>query len=351
MSEGNPVHVAVGLLMQSDQQVLLTSRPVDKPWAYWWELPGGKIEAGESPQQALARELQEELNILIDPAHSSHWRTTHYHYPSGTVKLEFFLVRQWSGRLTPLEGQQLAWVTPTKLADIGPILPATLPILRWLRLPATYLISSAFELGTESWLNRLAGTLQAQPGMVQFREPQWQQAARSCVQTKTALQDCWTRTLALCRRHAVPCLINSVHPQAWWTKADGVHLRSRDAHALSALPSRPYAVQAHFGLSAHHLLGVSTHHQQELQLAARLQADFAVLGPVLPTASHPGEPTLGWTQFEQLCQQVELPVYALGGQSPDHLATARTHQAHGIAGISRLLLSSTQGSHDHSRTP
>lgn len=351
MSEGSPVHVAVGLLIRPDQHVLLASRPEDKPWAYWWELPGGKIEAGESPQQALARELQEELNILIDPAHSTHWRTTHHHYPSGTVKLEFFLVRQWSGRLTPLEGQQLAWITPKKLADIGPILPATLPVLRWLQLPATYLISSAFELGPEQWLNNLENTLHARPGMVQFREPQWQQAARSCEQTKKALQNCWIRTLDLCQRHEVPCLVNSIHPQSWWAEADGVHLRSQDAQALSALPSHLYAVQAHFGLSAHHLVGVSTHHIQELQLAAHLQADFAVLGHVLPTASHPGEPALGWAHFEQLCQQVELPVYALGGQTPAHLTTARAHQAHGIAGISRLLFSSTQGSHDHSRTP
>src|SRR5690625_7773604 len=70
MSEGNPVHVAVGLLMQSDQQVLLNSRPVDKPWAYWWELPGGTNEAGESPPRAVAHDLQEELKIVMAAAHS-----------------------------------------------------------------------------------------------------------------------------------------------------------------------------------------------------------------------------------------------------------------------------------------
>lgn len=337
MSDAAPVHVAVGLLWQTERRLLLASRPTDKPWAHWWELPGGKIEPGETALQALTRELQEELNITLDPGHSQHWRTTHYHYPSGTVKLEFFQIHRWRGTLTPLEGQQIAWVNPDNLADIGPILPATLPVLRWLDLPPVYLLSSALRLGPELWLEQLAATLQRQPMLVQFREPHWQQQATTNPQAEKALHDCFQRTLSLCQEHGVRCLINSVHPSSWWARADGVHLRTQDAQALHALPSRLYAVHGHFGLNARHLVGVSAHNAQELQLAKHLQADFAVLGHVLPTASHPDEPALGWQRFQEDCAQVELPVYAIGGQSRATLATARQHQAHGIAGISKIL--------------
>lgn len=339
MSDAAPVHVAVGLLWQTDRRLLLASRPPDKPWAHWWELPGGKIEPGENALQALTRELEEELNITPDPGHTRHWRTTHYHYPSGTVKLEFFQIYRWTGTLTPLEGQQMAWVNPDDLADIGPILPATLPILRWLDLPPVYLLSNALTLGTEAWLEQLAATLSAQPMMVQFREPRWQQQAAADPEAKEALYDCYQRTLSLCRSQGVRCLVNSVHPASWWARADGVHLRSRDAQALHFLPSRLYTVHSHFGLNARQLVGVSAHNADELQLAKQLQADFAVLGHVLPTASHPGVPALGWQRFQEQCAQVELPVYAIGGQSPATLHTARQHQGHGIAGISRLLVS------------
>lgn len=343
MSKQGAVHVAVGILVQPDQRLLLASRPADKPWSHWWELPGGKIEPGESAQQALTRELQEELNIIIDLKHTSHWRTTHYHYPSGTVKLEFFLVHQWSGTLRPLEGQQIAWVRPDNLADIGPILPATLPILRWLNLPNRYLLSNAMKLGPAQWLQRLEATLSFHPYLVQFREPQWQQQAQTDKQADNALYDCYQETLALCRHYQAPCLVNSIHPQSWWLQADGVHLRSQDAQDLSTLPNRLYTVQSHFGLSTQHLVGVSTHTAQELRIAAHLQADFAVLGHVLDTESHPNEPALGWPQFKILCEQVELPIYAIGGQSNATLTTALQHAAHGIAGITKLLAPLNQG--------
>lgn len=334
-----PTQVAVGILRQPDGQLLLTSRPADKPWPYWWELPGGKIEPGETPLAAVARELQEELGIDIDPQHSQHWVTTTYHYPKGPVQLSFFIITRWSGSPLGLEGQTLAWVQPQQLGAIGPILPATLPILRWLRLPPRYLISSAYAAGTQ-WLPRLGQMLaQGQPLMVQFREPEWQQQAQQDPQAAQALLACFQATLALCRRHQAPCLVNSAHPQSWWAQADGVHLRSHEARYLDDAPvtGSLHALHAHFGLPSPHLFGISAHDEAELQRAARLQADFAVLGHVLPTPSHPGSPHLGWDRFAELSQQITLPVYAIGGQHEGLLATAQSHGAHGIAGMRQLL--------------
>ncbi|HLS16927.1 MAG TPA: Nudix family hydrolase [Paenalcaligenes sp.] len=332
-----PVRVAVGILQREDGQILLASRPTDKPWPHWWELPGGKIEPTETPLAAVERELYEELGIRIEPQRATHWHTLTHHYPRGTVILELFIITGWAYTPQPLEGQILAWTHPDQLGSLGPILPASLPILRWLQLPQHYLISSAQD-DPQQWLQRLEHTLQtAIPHMVQFREPDWQQRAHQDAQTAQELQRCFERTLALCAQYEVPCLVNSVHPQSWWHAAQGVHLRGHDAQQLQSLPDRLYTVQAHFGLPANHLIGVSAHNLAELQRAARLHADFAVLGHVLPTPSHPDHPPIGWANFAALTQAVALPVYALGGQHPDSLPTAIEHGAQGIAGIRQLL--------------
>ena len=107
-----------------------------------------------------------------------------------------------------------------------------------------------------------------------------------------------------------------------FSDAAGLHLPWREAQRLS---ERPVAANA--------WLGVSCHSAEQLRQAERLGADYAVLGPVLPTASHPGEPTLGWEAFEQLVAAARLPVYALGGMQPGHIAKARALGGQGIAGI------------------
>lgn len=338
MSNTAAVRVAVGILRHDDGRILLASRPADKPWPYWWELPGGKIEPQEAPMDAVARELREELGIAIDPQHTHHWHTLTHHYPKGTVILELFIIRAWAGRPQPLEGQHLAWTHPAQLEHIGPILPASLPILRWLQLPQYYLISSAYT-HPERWLRRLEHTLQTGTYWVQFREPEWQQHAHHDPHAAQALQHCFIQTLKICARYRTRCLVNSVHPRNWWRRAHGVHVRSSDAAALTTLTNKGlYSLHAHFGLSADHFIGISAHNRVELQQAFELHADFAVLGHVLPTPSHPHTPALGWERFATLCQTVALPVYALGGQRPDTLSTALSLGGQGIAGMRQLLL-------------
>src|SRR5690606_37299911 len=186
--------------------------------------------------------------------------------------------------------------------------------------------------------------------MVQFREPQWAvQASPSDVQAGLEA------VLQRCRAAGVACLVNSTHPEAWWALADGVHLNAKDAAAVAAGErkvaagalhshdedtaaakgldpnSREYAMtrrDAH--LRPRRLVGVSAHSGQELATARLLQADFAVVGHVLDTPSHPGETPLGWEGFTQLALEAGLPVYAIGGQSSATLATAQQHGAHGI---------------------
>ena len=121
------VDVAVGVLMQGEA-FLLTSRPEGKVYAGYWEFPGGKLEAGESVEQALRRELQEELGITIGAAQV--WKTQMVDYPHALVRLHFCKVWDWQGELQMREAQSHAWQTLP--VAVEPVLPGTIPVLAWL---------------------------------------------------------------------------------------------------------------------------------------------------------------------------------------------------------------------------
>jgi 8-oxo-dGTP diphosphatase len=122
-----PVDVAVGVLMAADGRFLLTSRPAGKVYAGHWEFPGGKVEAGESIEQALRRELHEELGITIGAVLP--WRVAMHDYPHALVRLHFCKVFDWQGAFEMREGQQMAW--DDLPAKVKPLLPGTLPVLDW----------------------------------------------------------------------------------------------------------------------------------------------------------------------------------------------------------------------------
>jgi len=122
------VDVAVGVLVRPDGTFLLTSRPEGKVYAGYWEFPGGKLEAGETVEQALRRELQEEIGVTIGPAHP--WQVKEFDYPHARVRLHFCKVYEWSGVLHMHEGQQMAWETLPVRSQ--PVLPGTVPVLEWL---------------------------------------------------------------------------------------------------------------------------------------------------------------------------------------------------------------------------
>jgi len=129
--EGGPdrkeVEVAVGVLIRADGAFLLTSRPPGKVYEGYWEFPGGKVEAGESVEQALRRELQEEIGVTIGPVHP--WRVERVDYPHALVRLNFCKVHEWTGELHMHEGQQCAWQQLP--VTVQPVLPGTVPVLRW----------------------------------------------------------------------------------------------------------------------------------------------------------------------------------------------------------------------------
>jgi 8-oxo-dGTP diphosphatase len=120
--------VAVGVLIRADGALLLASRPEGKPYAGYWEFPGGKLEAGETVEQALRRELIEELGVTIGPAEV--WKVTEHDYPHALVRLHWCKVHEWQGEFEMREGQQMAWQQWP--LTVRPVLPGAVPVLEWL---------------------------------------------------------------------------------------------------------------------------------------------------------------------------------------------------------------------------
>ena len=126
-AERTPVDVAVGVLIDAQGRFLLTSRPVGKVYAGHWEFPGGKVEPGETIEQALRRELHEELGITIGPVEP--WQVELMDYPHARVRLHFCKVHAWLGEFEMREGQAMAWQDLP--VQVAPVLPGTVPVLDW----------------------------------------------------------------------------------------------------------------------------------------------------------------------------------------------------------------------------
>ena len=303
------VAVAAGVLVRSDGAVLLGQRPPSKVYAGYWEFPGGKIEQGETAQQALARELREELGIGVTRADP--WFCRRFEYPHAAVHIRFFRVTAWSGEPHAVEHTGLAWQKPGTFS-VAPMLPANSPILRALGMPGEYAVSDAAGMGRAAFLAALEHRLSRGLRLLQLREK--------------SMPEEEFRTLAgavreRCRAHGALLLVNGEPALAQSVGADGVHL---PAVLLRALKLRP----------ALEWVGASCHDAGELARAAELGLDFAVLGPVLPTASHPGGgPVLGWGGLADLLREVEIPVYAIGGLRAGDIDRARACGAQGIAMI------------------
>lgn len=312
-SNNDVVHVAAAAMVDETGRVLLAMRADDAHQGGLWEFPGGKLEAGESVEQGLARELHEELGVEIT-SHRPLIRVTH-HYPDRSVLLDVHRVDAWHGEPHGREGQPVDWVEIDRLHDY-PMPPADEPIVNALRLPARYLITPPEPGEVEQFLCALDASLEAGARLVQLRV--FDLPADELVRLGRDV-------VARCHARQARVMLNGDLDTMVAVGADGLHLNSRQLRALRERPSMGAG-----------LLAASCHTAEDLGHAARIGADFALLSPVLPTRSHPDADPLGWDRFARLVGNANLPVFALGGMHPDLLATAWQHGAQGVAGIRGL---------------
>ena len=303
---GTIVEVAVGVLIRADGAVLFSRRPAGRAYAGWWEFPGGRIEPGKTVGQALARELREELGIEVRGSHP--WVMRERVYPHAHVRLNFQRIVSWIGEPQAHEGQALAWRHPSAIA-LAPMLPAAVPVIGWLRLPGLLGISCASEIGDARFLVQLERRLDEGLELVQLREPGM---------AATRFDALFRRVRALCARHGARLIVNGGHPGSYWHACDGVNLRSDMLRSIVSRPRLP-------------IVGASCHDEAELARAGELGVDFALLGPVAPTRSHPGAAVLGWHAFAALARGSQVPVFALGGLEQADAPKASRAGAHGIA--------------------
>lgn len=307
-----PVHVVAGLL-RDGERIFITRRHAAAHQGGLWEFPGGKLAPGEDVYHGLARELEEELGIILRSAHP--FTRVHYVYPERPVLLDVWNIASFDGIPHGREGQDVCW------REIGALLPsefppADRPVLRRLQLPRLYVISDVARYGPDVFTAKLERALAAGARLVQLREPTFD------TQTYCA----YAREIAsLCHRYGAKLLINADPGLVSACGADGVHLTARRLATLSARPLAPDL-----------LVGASCHDPAELQQAQAIEVDFALLSPVKSTPSHPQAAPLGWEAFETLCGATHTPVYALGGIRPDDGPRARRAGAIGVAMISGI---------------
>ena len=305
------IEVAAAVILRADgSEFLLAQRPAGKVYAGYWEFPGGKVEAGETVRAALLRELREELGISVSAC--SPWLTRVFTYPHATVRLNFWRVTAWAGEIgisAPLEHDAVDWQKCGKSTSVTPILPANAPILKALALPATMAITMGESEGVERQLERLEEALETGLRLIQVRDKGWPCAQRLWFAEAV-------RRIAGQRGALV--LINDDEDIARRIGADGLHL---SAAGLAACLQRPDFAW----------VGASCHGADELRRAAELGLDYALLGPVLPTPTHPDATGLGWAEFARLIAGTPLPVFALGGMKSGMLSVAQKRGAHGIA--------------------
>ncbi|MDN5864183.1 MAG: Nudix family hydrolase [Gammaproteobacteria bacterium] len=303
--------VAAGILQFDDGRYLLAERPAGKILGGYLEFPGGKLEAGESPRAALARELEEELGICVELAEPlvqfSH------DYPEHRVRAYLYRVAAWRGAPHGREGQKLVWAAPGELREL-PLLPANQPILAALELPRTLMVTPRLA-GSDArdflaFFERAMRAGHPEGAILRLKAPPGRGGGPLLQEFAEAAE-----------RAGCPLVLNAGEACELPAGFAGLHLPAR---ALAGLESRPRIGG---------WVGASVHDVGEAEQAGRLGLDYLVAGSLRKTASHPRRMPLGWDGFDAIVRAAGMPVYAIGGMTTADLPEVHRHWGQGIAAI------------------
>lgn len=304
------IDIAIGILKHQNS-FCLSLRQKHQSHANHWEFPGGKVEGLESIEDALIREFKEELAV-----ETSGWKKLieiPWHYEKVSVRLHVYQTEQYSDEPLGNEGQIVKWFTLEELKEL--IFPkANRGIIMALELSNKYMISGSFA-DTEDALNKFAKALDKGISLCQLRAKDL---------TDTEFADVASPAIDLCHQYGAKLLLNGkVSLLKQFANADGIQLASNEIYQFDKRP-----------ISKNKLLGVSTHTDEDIAQALKIEADFILLSPVKKTSSHPDLPGMGWEAFAQKVKDIPVPVYALGGMKADDVLVAKQHGGQGIATIS-----------------
>jgi len=312
------LHVAVGVIRNNKNQVLLSRRPANVRQANLWEFPGGKLESGETIREALSRELNEELALTVKSAKPL--IKIYHDYEQHSVLLDVWQIDSWDMDLLDdngqqgQEGQKVEWVDISSLGARD-FPAANRAIIKAVQLSDFYLICPEPEAVSKNYVNEFKACISAGVRLFQLRFSE-----RSHYDKHEALI---TELLELCKTSHSRLLINSLPDYAVKIGAHGVHLNS--ARLLQCF-ERP--------LDKNFLVSASCHNSTELEHAYKIDVDFAVLSPVNKTSSHESAKPLGWDKFKNLVEPVNIPIYALGGMHVDDMKKFREFGAQGVSVLS-----------------
>ncbi|WP_232744846.1 Nudix family hydrolase [Thiomicrorhabdus sp. Kp2] len=304
------IDIAVGVLKQDDK-VCLSLRQKHQSHANHWEFPGGKVEEGESIIEALQREFFEELAIQ-----TKGWQKLieiPWHYEKVSVRLHVYQTEQFRGKPTGNEGQRVEWFAVNELSNLE-FPKANKGIVTALQLSDSYMITGQFVNAQEA-LQKLTNALDSGVRFCQLRAKGLSEEAFLEI-AKPAIKQC--------QHYGAKILLNGkVTLLETFPDADGIQLASNE---IDAFNERPIAKDK--------ILGVSTHTDNDISQALKLDADFILLSPVKETTSHPEVPGIGWSNFADKVKDIPIPVFALGGMKPEDIDVAKQNGGQGIAAIS-----------------
>jgi 8-oxo-dGTP diphosphatase len=301
------IEVAASIVRMPDGRVLMAERTPGQISPGFWELPGGKIDSGESAEHAAIRELDEEIGIRALSVRP--WISYVHAFPLRRIRLHFFKVERWEGNPHGREGQRLAWIDPA-MPSVAPILPSVERVLAALGLPALYAVCrTADHPDYKDLLEQVQSGVRHGLRLFQLRAPNCSPDQRVALAR---------RLNAIVASAGARVLLVGSALEARRAGLAGVH---STAEELQRLRSRPQVA----------LWLCSCHDEADLARAIELGADGAVVSPVSSSAAHPERAALGWEGLKRLCARATVPLYAQGGLEAAHLNAARSAGAIGIA--------------------
>ncbi len=313
-SNSDFIHVVIGIIKNTQDEVLVTTRNKNAHLSGYLEFPGGKLEPGETPEQALTRELKEELDINL--FEYSQLIQIPYIYTDRKVFLDVYKVNKYSGNIAANESQEVYWQNAFSL-DPGLFPSANHGLIRAIQLPNVVAVTPDYHQHTNKFIDYFKSTIKRENISIihlrshQINDSEYIQLAEEC--------------LKLCNENNTKLVLNRTAASVLKINASGLHLTSK---SLASLNKRP--------LGYEYLVSASCHNLGEVLHATKLGLDYVFVGPVIEKYLANSSQVLGWENFALLTRESSIPVYAIGGTSISNIKTSVECGGQGIAAIRDL---------------